>query len=58
MTKDVLKGLIGVDSIIDLGENLRNTKSKVKGKKNKDYNFSDEETQDLPTSKRDYDNER
>ena len=31
---------------------------KVKGKKNKDYNFSDEETQDLPTSKRDYDNER
>ncbi len=58
MTGDVLKGILGVDSIIDLNENLRKTNSDVKGKSAKDYDFIDEETQNIPTSKRDYNNER
>lgn len=57
MTGDILKGLIIGDGILDLNENLRKTNSSKK-KEAKDYEFDDDESRKIPTSRKDYENER
>ena len=53
---NTMKGAIGVDSIIDFVENVRPTTTDVKSNKKKprNYNFEDEELENIPTSKKDY----
>ncbi len=57
MTGDILKGLVIGDGILDLNENLRKTDSNQK-KTPKDYDFDDDVSRNIPTSRKDYENER
>lgn len=55
-----MSGIIGLDSVQDIVENLRKTTTDKKSNKKKprNYNYDDGESEPIPTSKKEYDNER
>ncbi len=57
---NAMSGIIGMDSIQDLVENVRKTTTDQKSNKKKprNYTYDDGESEPIPTSKREYDSER
>lgn len=58
--KNTAKGVVAVDTLMDLVENIRPTKTDVNSNKKKPrkYEYNDNDINNIPTSKKDYDRTR